>query len=426
MGTYDVVYREGPRDPVVRREMKGQAEALVRRDLESRGCSVLAIMQRKEQGVGAFLKRLLKGQVGVSLRFGVSTAELAMLCEVLKALYASGVPLLRALELTISETPNAWLRKRLVITLEHLREGDDVYRAMSDRRCRKAFPSLMRETIRTGEMNGRLDMSLGRLGEIYKRASETKREIISALLYPAIAFIVFIVVCTIIAILVPNALEEAVGKNNLIKVMPRLPVVIRFLFFLRNNPVFLIAPPSFIALFSFLWFWGKRWQRTRIPLTKAERKIPMVGSVLYEFALVRFLDLLAANNETGIQVAESLHLIQGSVGDALIERSLGVMRDRILVAGASLSESMEGGQEKQVFPGLARQMIRAGEESGRLTEMLLPIISFYSEQAKATLKRTLDMLTPGMIILLGSVIGPVLIGVYKTLILLQDVSAFGA
>ncbi len=426
MPLFEVIYRENPRDPVVRKEVKGHAEALVRRDFETRGCTVLAIIARRESGAGGFLKRLTQGKIAISLRFGVSTSELAMLCEVLKALYSSGVPMLQSLQMTISETPNAWLKKRLVIVLEHLREGDDIYTAMSDPRCRRAFPALMRETIRTGEINGRLDMSLGRLAEIFKRASETKRETMSALMYPIFAFIVFLVVCGVIAVMVPNALRDAVGAKEIVKVMPRLPAVIRFLFFLRDNPVYLVIPPVTITSIAVLWALGKKWHATRVALTRAERRMPLLGSILYQFALVRFLDLLASNNETGIQVAESLRLIRGSVGDALIEDSLWRMRERILTAGASLSEAMAEKSEETVYPGLVRQMVRAGEESGRVTEMLLPIVAFYGDQAKATLKRTLDMLTPLMIVMLGSVIGPVMIGVYKTLILLQDVSAFGA
>ena len=65
-------------------------------------------------------------------------------------------------------------------------------------------------------------------------------------------------------------------------------------------------------------------------------------------------------------------------------------------------------------------MIRAGEESGKLAEMLRPIVDFYENQAKALLRRTMDMMTPLMIILLGAMIGPVIIGVYKMLIILAD------
>jgi type II secretory pathway component PulF len=425
MPKYEVIYRDGPGGDVHRQIVEGHAESLVRRDLESQGGRLLSIKRLGASGWRGRLGELLTKGANVSLRFGVSTGELALLCEVFKALYASGMDMLRILRITIDETPNPWLKKRLIIVLDRLREGDDISSAMSDPRCRKAFPPLMRETIRTGQENGRLDQSLERLAEIYKRASETKRETFSALLYPAFAFLVFMVVCTVIAIIIPNTLEDIIGPRDMALVRPRLPATIRILFFLRDNPLYLILPPSIIVGIGVMWRIGKKFHATDVALTRVERKLPLIGPILYQFALVRLLDLLAANNETGIQVAESLQLIRRSVGDALIKDSLVRIREKILSAGSGLGEAMNADKELAVYPGLVRQMVRAGEESGQLTEMLLPIVSFYSERARATLKRTLDMLTPIMIVLLGSVIGPVVIGVYKTLMLMNQLAAGG-
>lgn len=427
MRTFEVIYREAGRAEVVRKEIKSVAEALVRHDLESQGCQVLAILPRRDSGIGAFFRRIAAGEaIQVSIRFGVSTAELALFCEVLKALYSSGVPMLQSLQIVIEETPNPWFRKRLRIVLDRLRDGADVYEAMCDPRCVKAFPPMMRETIRTGEANGRLDRSLERLAEIFKRMAETKRETISATMYPAFAFLLFIVVCTVIAVMVPDALQEAVGgEEEINKIMVKLDASMRLLFFLRRNPQYLAVPPGVLIAIAIGWIVGKRYSATRLALTRIERKIPLLGKVLYQFALVRFLDLLASNNETGIQVSESLRLIGGSVDDALIEGSLERMRERILTAGSGLGQAMSAPEESTVFPGIVRQMVRAGEESGQLTEMLLPIVAFYGDQARATLKRTLDMLTPTMIVLLGSVIGPVILGLYKALIILQDAAALG-
>jgi type IV pilus assembly protein PilC len=406
--------------------MEGRSESVIRRKCESHGWRVMAIVPK----TGGILSRFfisLTGNLSISFRFGVRTSELALFCEVMKALYSSGVPIPQSFQIVIEETPNLWFRKRLQIVLERLQDGDDVSTAMSDARCRRAFPPLMRETVRTGEVNGRLDRSLERLAELFQRSAETKRETISALMYPALAFIVFCVVCTVIAIMVPDALQEAVGEADLTRVMnkPKFPTVMKWLFYLRENPYYLLAVPCGMGGIAFLWWLGKKKRATRIALTRVERKIPLLGNILYFFALVRFLDLLAANNETGIQVAESLELLEGSVNDALIEESLKRMRTDILVAGAGLGQAMNANREQDVFPGLVRQMVRAGEESGRLTEMLLPIVDYYGGQARAMLKRTLDMLTPIMIILLGAIIGPILIALYKTLILLQDIYAHG-
>ena len=423
MRMFEVIYRERNGDDVRRKRIEGLVEALVRRDFESQGCQVLAIIPQKEGGLGSWMRRILMGgAIKFNVRFGVSTAELALFCEVLKALYASGVPMLQSLQMVIEETPNPWLRKRLAVVLDRLRDGADIHAAMSDPRCAKAFPPLMRETIRTGEINGRLDRSLDRLAEIYKRAAETRRETISALIYPGLAFLVFIVVCSVIAVLVPNALNDAAGPENLKKIWSEIPVAIRILFYLREHWWYLLAPVVAIGGLVVLVTQGMRYRATRLALTRWQRKVPVIGGILYQFALVRFLDLLAANNETGIQIAESLDLIQSSVGDALIEDSLGRMRGRILASGSSLTAAI--GPEAG-FPGLIRQMIRAGEESGKLTEVLTPITQFYGGQAKAALKRALDLTTPVMIILLGSVIGPVVAGTYVTLMKLQELQITG-
>ena len=97
--------------------------------------------------------------------------------------------------------------------------------------------------------------------------------------------------------------------------------------------------------------------------------------------------------------------------------------EQIVTKGSSLSAAITSPREAEVYPGLVRQMIRAGEEAGKLAEMLRPIVDFYEDQAKALLRRTMDMMTPAMIILLGAMIGPVIIGVYKTLIILSKSAA---
>lgn len=422
---FKVLYRETSAAAPKSGEFSGAQESFVRRELESKGWRILAIQPISEGGFGARLRTFFTGKIQLSFRLGVSSAELAMLCEIFRALYSSGVQMLQIVQMTIEETTNPWLRKRLVIVLDHLRVGDDLYKAMSDPRCQRAFPPLMRETIRTGEANGRLDVSLQRLADTFKRAAETKRETISALTYPAFALVVFFVVGAVIATKIPAVLEEIIGAKEIMAVRARLPAAIRFLFFLKENPIYLIFPPSFITGVCMLWGLGKRYHATAVALTRIERKVPILGSLLYQFALVRFLDMLASNHETGIQVTESLALMQGSVNDALIEDSLGRMRETILRNGASLSGALSMPAEEETYPGLVRQMVRAGETSGKLTEMLFPICAFYEGQAKALLKRAMDMMTPLMIILLGGMIGPVVIGVYKTLILLSETAAQG-
>ncbi len=423
MAKYSVIYREFGDTRPKKATMESFGEAYLRAECEGKGWQVLLIRSAEDMSLGARLSRALTGKLSFRIRLGVSTAELCMFCEVMRALYMAGVQMLQIIEMCIEEESNSWFRKRLMVVQERLRSGDDLSTAMGDPRCSKAFPLLMRETVRIGEANGRLGDSLARLITTFKRAVETKRETISAMTYPAIAMIVFFAVGAVISMKIPPLLKEIVGPKDIDKIYSQLPAAIRLLFYIYDHPACLIYPPLVIIGLVMLWRTGMKYHATRIALTKFQRKVWMIGSLLYQFALVRFLDMLTANHETGIQISDSLLLIQGTVDDALIEDSLGRIREQIVTRGSSLSAAISQPRESEIYPGLVRQMIRAGEESGKLADMVRPIVDFYENQAKALLRRTMDMMTPVMIILLGAMIGPVIIGVYKTLIILSKAAA---
>lgn len=414
---YVVIYREPGAPKPKQTTMEGYGEAFLRAECEAKGWQILLIREKKAK------RDFLRMKLQLRIRLSVSTAELCMFCEVMRSLYMAGVQMLQIIEMCIQEEGNPWFKKRLAIVQERLRSGDDLSTAMGDPRCVKAFPLLMRETVRIGEANGRLGDSLSRLIVTFKRAVETKRETISAMTYPAIALIVFFAVGAVISMKIPPLLKEIVGAKDIDKVYNQLPAAIRLLFYMYDHPACLIYPPLVIIGLVFLWRLGMKYHATRIALTKFQRRVWMIGSLLYQFAIVRFLDMLASNHETGIQITDSLLLIKGTVDDAIIEDSLERIHEQIVTKGASLAAAISVPREAEVYPGLVRQMIRAGEESGKLAEMLRPIVDFYENQAKALLRRTMDMMTPVMIILLGAMIGPVIIGVYKTLIILSKSAA---
>lgn len=433
--TFNVLYRTKDSPAVTRGVFEQPSEAVLRADLQARGYSVLLVQAAAGDSFRAKLAKFNKLRVRMP-RFGVSTAELALLCEIFRALYSSGVQMLQIVRMTLDETPNPWLRKKLVIVLEHLQTGMGLAEAMSDPRCRRAFPSLMVETIRTGEENGRLDRSLERLASTFKRIADTKRDTVSALAYPAFTLVVFLVVCSALAILIPHGLEQFAfndypdtpeGKILREAFIKKLPFPIRTLFAIHDNPVYLVLPPSLIVGFVVLWNFGMKFRASRYALTAFARKIPLVGRLIQHFTLVRLLEVLTANHDSGIAIVDSLRLVRNSVGDAIFEESIDRISENILQNGYGLAEAMNEEREQLVYPGLVRQMVRAGEESGRFTEMLRPIIDYYDEQARAILKRMLDLLTPTMIVVLGSIVLPIALGVYQTITIMNDamVSGFG-
>lgn len=420
MAKFSVIYREPGNPKPKQTTMESFGEAYLRSECEGKGWQVLLIRSLAEKKSWV---TILTGKISLRVRLGVSTAELCMFCEVMRALYLAGVQMLQILDMCIEEEGNPWFKKKLIIVQERLRSGDDLSTAMGDPRCVKAFPLLMRETVRIGEANGRLGDSLSRLIVTFKRAVETKRDTVSAMIYPIIVLIVFFIMGAVVSTMIPPVMLDMIGEKGFAKLYNQLPASMRFLFYVNSHRICLAYPPLALFLLIVLWRVGMKYHATRIALTKLQRKIWIIGTILYQFALVRFLDMLAANHETGIQVSDSILLIQGTVGDAIIADSLGRIHDQIVTKGVSLAAAITSPRETEIYPGLVKQMIRAGEESGKLAEMLHPIVDFYEGQTKALLRRAIDMMTPATIILLGGMLIPVITGFYKMMTLIQQAMA---
>ena len=424
MAVFDVIYRDPGGGAAIRGRFQGESEASLTAELAARGCSVLLVEETSSHSWRERLAAL--GRVKLRLpRFGAGPAELSLLCEVFRTLYASGVQLLEIVAMTIEETANPWLRRRLEIVLENLRVGDSLAAALSDPRCARAFPPLMREMVHVGEENGRLDLSFDKLAETFRQMAEARRELSSALLYPAFTLLVFGAVCAVLAIMIPEALEKFVGTGSLDSFRAQLPTSIRVLFAVHDNPAWLVVPPAVLALAAVVWRLLGRLRRVRLWQHALRRRLPVVGKLFAQSALIRFLDVLAANQEAGIPIDESLRLAGGAVGDAVLETRVERLRASILRSGSGLAAAMAPGGD-DIFPGLVRQMIRAGEESGHIPEMVRPVTAFYRAQLHAAIRKALDLITPTMIVALGAVVGPIIMGVYRTISMIIDAMVGGA
>lgn len=423
MPTYSVSYRDknqkpcftgkgGSRTHIVASDFSG-----VYAEIQSIGGSIIDIQQISDSRMKAFFRGLVN--MKVSFKFGANASEFAMLCDILRALLSAGVPVLRATRLAAEESANPWLSKKLTLVVERIEKGQPLSNAMES--LKKAFPIILFSAIRAGEKIGAVPKSLEKMAILFRRKAEIQRETISAMIYPMVAILVFFVVCVVITIKVPEALQDAIGMD-IKKVFPQLPWIIRVLFILRENPIYLASPFILIALFTALIVLGKKFKPTRLMIARLARRVPALGKMRAEFALVDFLESISLNQESGIKIGESLELIRKTTSDPLIEDAVERVRERILAKGLSLSASLE---PEKVFPGLVRQMVTAAEAGGHLAEMLKPIADYYDVLARATLRRMIDLMTPGIIILLGSVIGPVIMGVYKTLLIMQKLVGGG-
>ena len=386
------------------------------------GGTVLQIEEIKEEGASAFWEKFL--HLDLSFRFGASASEWAMLCDILGALMRTGVPVLNAVRLASAEGANSWLAKRMGEVADAIEAGMKLSDAMESVRkahfypfsLLAAFPFNLVSAVRAGEESGEVPTSLDKMAVLFRRRAEIKRETLNALIYPAMCILTFIVVCAVLVTVIPPALTEVVGEEALESKMSTFPTVIQWLFKLKKHPEYALVPLAVVLAWNLILFIGRRLQATKIYIGRyIDRKVPIIGKMRAEFALVDFLESISLNEKSGIKLTESLGLISRTSTDPCIQEAVASIRNRIVDTGESFALAI--GHQK-IFPGLVRQMISAAGEGGNLSEMVDPLADYYNLTARATLKRMIDFMTPAMIIVLGSVIGPVVVGIYKVLMLM--------
>lgn len=419
MAKYSVTYRDAQGkvlhsgDPGAIAHVDASSVFEVYSKVQGVGGTVLSAKALSESRLAAWLDRVMhEKDIFGRLKWWVTLDEWAMLCDVLRALLSAGVPVLRAVRLTSADSSNPALGRRLGRVAELVEKGQSLSGAMEMQG--KKFPKVLVSAIRSGEKIGEVPVSLEKMAQLFRRKAEIKREISQAIIYPVVCIIVFVVVCGVITFIVPPNIEEALGVKleEGTKEFREMKLPLQIIFRVYKHPSLVLLPIGAVVGWFVLLAVARRMNSTRLVVARMDRKVPLVGKLQAEFALVDFIESLTLNQNSGIKISESLSLISETSSDLLIQDAVVRVRERIVSEGASLSGAIA---PEDVFPGLLRQMIASAEAGGRLGEMLEPVAEFYDLSARAMLKKMISAMEPVILISLGLVIGPVVGSVYDFL-----------
>ena len=139
----------------------------------------------------------------------------------------------------------------------------------------------------------------------------------------------------------------------------------------------------------------------KLSLDKLKLKLPIIKDTTEKVIVSRFTRTLSTVLASGVSLVQSLEVVQKVVGNKVAEKSLEVIKEKVL-KGVSLGEALG---EETIFPVMLHSMIKIGEESGSLDDILDKTANFYDEELEAALKRMTTMIEPLMIIVMGGLIG---------------------
>ncbi len=379
------------------KRMAGSQEAL-RHELEAEGLHVFSVTRAGSAMGIPFLRRREK----------VPSVDFLLFNTQLRTLLHAGLPLAQSLELLKAQQTAPHFRALLDKVHQQVTTGialSDAFASLGD-----VFPRLYSNTLRAGEQSGELESVLQRFVEYQRIVEEMRKKIIAALTYPAV--LVLLSVCLIIllvAYVIPSFAGFYVSFDS------ELPLVTRSVMglsdFVQGN-FFLLIFGGIAAVLSF-----KAWVRTpsgRLITDRWRLKIPLVGRLAHLFSLSQFSRSLSVLLSGGTPMVPALETAASSINNTWISKVLSSCVQEVR-EGRSLSDSVE---DTGITPVMALAMMRVGEATGALPEMLVHTSEFFDEEIEFALGRLVSLFEPLILVVMGVIVAGLLLAVYYPLLTL--------
>lgn len=356
--------------------------ALQRRDL------VIVSLESAEEGQSFWQK-------GMAFFERVKERDVVIFSRQMATLFAAKVSVVDALRILISESPNEFFRKSINEVADDIQGGLPISQAFS--RHPEIFSNFYVQMVRSGEESGKLEDILNFLADHLERTYDLGSKARNALIYPAFVLGTFFAVITLmLVVVVPNL------SSIILELQENVPIYTRIIIglsdFVRTFGVFFLVLLALGVIFA--W----RYMRTaagRKAFARIQLSIPVLKDLYSQIYLARFADNLQTLLSGGVSVARALEISADVVGNDVYADIIREARDAVR-GGAAISEALARYEE---VPALVTQMIRIGEETGRLNVILETLSRFYVREVNNTLERMVSLIEPALIILLGLGVG---------------------
>jgi type IV pilus assembly protein PilC len=390
------VCRVGTPDGRVMEEvLTASDETALRNDLLKRGYHVFDVRRR---GVP---RKIAVSAVGMR-RKRLSDQEFLLWNQELAALLKAGLPLLQALDLMLERMKNAHFRSVLTEIRDKVKSGVDLSDAFAS--YGDMFPRLYPSTLKAGERSGELETVIRRFIRYMRLLLDARRRVVSALVYPAVLVGLSIAMMVIMAIyVVPKFMGFFAEMGTDLPLVTRIVLAVST-FASQNWPVLLIGSVGG-------WYLFRQWGKTtlgRVAIDRAKLQVPFLGPVLHRFALSEFCRSLSTLLAGGIPLVPAFEIAATSVGNvhvrSRLEPTIQMVRE-----GKPFHAALE---ESGVFVDMAVDMVKVGEATGSLDDMLTSVSDFLDEQIETRMQRILSLIEPLMLVVMGVMIAIILIAIY--------------
>src|SRR6266478_9746212 len=336
----------------------------------------------------------------------VKSKDLAIFTRQFSVMIDAGLPLVQCLDILSQQQQSKYFQQVLAQVRQDVEEGSTLAAAMA--RHPKVFDQLFSNMVEAGETGGILDLILQRLSTFIEKIVKLKRDVVSAMIYPAAVIVLAIgAVAVIMVVVIPQfqmIFLGMLGPGELLPLPTRIVVGISNFLGGWGGLVTLASIIASVVAFRFYYKTpGGRKVIDRITL-----KVPILGDIFRKIAVARFSRTLSTLLSSGVPILQSLDITARTSGNVIIEAA--ILKIRLAVErGQSFVEPLK---ETEVFPHMVGQMIGIGEQTGALDAMLGKIADFYEQEVDSAIANLLTLIEPILIGFLGVTIGSIVIAMY--------------
>jgi type IV pilus assembly protein PilC len=333
--------------------------------------------------------------------FRVRTADLILFSRQLSTFIRVGVPITDAIKLLQDSSGSGAFRAALEDIQEDLEAGEAFSTAIAHHPS--VFNELYVDMVRAAEYSGTLDRVLGQVAAYLQRQDTALKKLRSAMIYPAIIFVLAIAVCTVLTVFV---LPNFVSMFN--EFHAQLPLPTRILLgvgVFAQHWRFEIVVGLFAAIVLLLLFMNS--PPGRVFWDYFQVRLPVIGPIVAFAIIERFTRTLATMLRAGIPISQTFDVAIRSSGNIRYKRGLASVKER-MVTGDGFSTPLEA---TGLFAPMMIRMIKVGEETGTLDSSLEQIADFLSEEMDYKVRNMIALIEPAMVISVGVAVGFVAISV---------------
>ncbi len=337
--------------------------------------------------------------LSINLDKKIQYKDLAILCRQMYFSLNAGITMLRALDMIKEQVENKRLKRILRKSYEDVQKGLSLSEALEKH---KEIPYMFCATIRVGESTGALDDIMGDMSDYYDKQHRQRKKINNALTYPKFLMVFSIlIVMGLVIFVVPTFVEGILSAGETVPLPTQ--IIINISYFVKQNGI-LLGMVIIVLLLIKRVFIDKN-EIIQFNIDKLLVKGKYISAISQQIFTSRFAKTFGLLVNSGMNVIESLEITGNAVNNRYIKHELELCK-RDINSGKSIGDALEN---RKVFPVMLTQMMKIGEETGSLDNVLKKTSEYYEIEAEFAIEKLTALVEPAMIIFLAIIVGFVVV-----------------